>query len=206
MRYGAVAPSRSTGGQRVYSDDDTLRLSCLRRVVLEGRSLSLVTPMPTGELQGLVRQDEVQRYGEGMLEPLVDCSVAIVLERASNAVGEMDSKGLERMLARGAMALSVSTVIDGVIVPLLSGFGPAWKAGRIVTMLDLELGVGWTGPCDRFRLRAGYLISGWLNTVRTDEWIDAVNANQFSNVGGLSLIHISEPTRLKTRSRMPSSA
>jgi hypothetical protein len=60
----------------------------------------------------------------------------------------------------------------------------AWKAGRIVTMLDLELGVGWTGPCDRVRLRAGYLISGWLNTVRTDEWIDAVNANQMSNLGG----------------------
>jgi hypothetical protein len=63
----------------------------------------------------------------------------------------------------------------------------AWKAGRIVTMLDLELGVGWTGPCDRVRLRAGYLISGWLNAVRTDEWIDAVNANQFSNLGGSAM-------------------
>ena len=87
--------------------------------------------MPTGELQGLVREDEVQRHGDGMLEPLVESSAAKVLEVAWKAVGEMDSEGLERILTRGAMALSVSTVIDDVIVPLLSGIGTAWKAGRI---------------------------------------------------------------------------
>jgi hypothetical protein len=63
----------------------------------------------------------------------------------------------------------------------------AWKSGRIVSMLDLELGVGWRGPCDRLRLKAGYLVSGWLNAVGTDEWIDAVNANNLAGLGGSDL-------------------
>ncbi len=59
-----------------------------------------------------------------------------------------------------------------------------WEAGRIVTIVDLELGVGWRSRCDRFRLAAGYLFSAWFNTLQTDEWIDAVNANHFTNLGG----------------------
>ena len=52
-----------------------------------------------------------------------------------------------------------------------------------MTMLDLELGVGWTSCGGRLHLAAGYLFSAWLNTLQTDEWIDAVNANRFTDVG-----------------------
>ena len=144
-----VAPSRSTGGQRVYSDRDVLRLSLLRRVVGEGRSIGQVALVPTEELQGLVREDEAQRHAVGMLEPLGASSGAIVLERARKAVGEMDSRGLERLFASGSVTLSVSTVIDDVVVPLLSDIGTAWKAGRNgtrwVPFLRLCQGRLWAG-------------------------------------------------------------
>lgn len=59
----------------------------------------------------------------------------------------------------------------------------SWKAGRVVTILDLELGLGWTSHSGRLQLNAGYLFSTWLNATATDEWIDSVNANSFAGVG-----------------------
>lgn len=53
---------------------------------------------------------------------------------------------------------------------------------RLITILDLELGVGWTTPDDRFRVTAGYMVSGWLNTLQTDEWIRGVQNNQFGDL------------------------
>lgn len=55
----------------------------------------------------------------------------------------------------------------------------AWKAGRMVPILDLELGVGWTSHNGYWRFSAGYLYSAWFNVVKTDEFIDAVQANNF---------------------------
>lgn len=59
----------------------------------------------------------------------------------------------------------------------------AWEAGRIVTMLDLELGMGWASPNGGVRFTTGYLFSAWYNTVKTDEFINAVHANDFRNLG-----------------------
>jgi len=57
-----------------------------------------------------------------------------------------------------------------------------WRAGRIVTMLDLEIGFGWTSCKGGCRVTAGYMVSGWLNTVNTDEWIKAVQADDFTDL------------------------
>lgn len=58
-----------------------------------------------------------------------------------------------------------------------------WRAGRIVTMLDLELGVGWTSPKGCFHLAGGYMVSGWFNAVTTADFINAVQANEFAGLG-----------------------
>ncbi len=63
----------------------------------------------------------------------------------------------------------------------------SWEAGRVVTILDVELGVGWTSCGGRVQMQAGYLFSAWLNSLPTDEWIDAVNANHFTELGGSAL-------------------
>lgn len=58
----------------------------------------------------------------------------------------------------------------------------SWKAGRLVPTLDLELGVGWATPSGCLRMTAGYMVSAWYNTVRTSDFIGAVQSNDF---GGL---------------------
>lgn len=130
-RYGVVVPFRTDGGQRLYSDEDVLRLSLLHRVVDEGRSISQVANLPTDELQGLVREDEAERQTLGVPERLAGDTAARVLERAQTAIDLMDPLQLERTLTRAAMTFSVPTVIDDIVVPLLTRVGTAWETGRV---------------------------------------------------------------------------
>jgi hypothetical protein len=57
-----------------------------------------------------------------------------------------------------------------------------WDGGRVVSILDLELGIGWASPKRCFRLNAGWMFNGWFNTVNTHEWIQAVQANDFAGL------------------------
>ncbi|MEN6494292.1 MAG: Lpg1974 family pore-forming outer membrane protein [Thermoguttaceae bacterium] len=53
---------------------------------------------------------------------------------------------------------------------------------RVISILDLELGVGWASPDDCIRLTAGYMVSGWFNTLLTDDWIRGVHNNSFGDL------------------------
>ncbi len=57
-----------------------------------------------------------------------------------------------------------------------------WREDRVVTILDVELGVGWTSADGGLRLTAGYMFSGWLNTLTTGELIQAVQTNDSVSV------------------------
>ncbi|MBL9122241.1 MAG: hypothetical protein JNG90_01325 [Planctomycetaceae bacterium] len=58
----------------------------------------------------------------------------------------------------------------------------SFEAGRIVPMLDLELGIGWAGPGGRWRFTAGYVVNAWFNTISTNDYIQAVQANNFNGM------------------------
>lgn len=60
----------------------------------------------------------------------------------------------------------------------------AWEAGRVVTMYDIELGTGWQSRCGTFRVSGGYMVSGWDNIVKTDEWIRSVQTNDYRDLNG----------------------
>jgi methanogenic corrinoid protein MtbC1 len=87
--------------------------------------------MPTPELQELVREDEAERRSVAAPQPLDGVSATRVLERAQRAVTQMDPAGLERELTRAALAFSVPTVVDDLVVPLLARVGTAWESGRL---------------------------------------------------------------------------
>jgi hypothetical protein len=54
-----------------------------------------------------------------------------------------------------------------------------FKAGRLVTMLDLEGGVGWQNFTGNLRFSMGYMFSSWFNTVKVNELINSVQTNNF---------------------------
>jgi len=54
------------------------------------------------------------------------------------------------------------------------------NVGRVVTMLDMETGIGWQNFTGNLRFSAGYLFSAWYNTVRVNDFISAVQTNNFA--------------------------
>jgi hypothetical protein len=59
----------------------------------------------------------------------------------------------------------------------------SWEAGRIVSILDLETGLGWQSCSGNIRLSVGYMYSGWYNVVKQNEFISAVQDNNFVSNG-----------------------
>ncbi len=57
-----------------------------------------------------------------------------------------------------------------------------YPADRVVPIVDLEVGTGWSFCNDKLWVTAGYSFSGWFNVVRTDSFISAVQSNNFSGM------------------------
>lgn len=58
-----------------------------------------------------------------------------------------------------------------------------WEAGRLVSIWDLELGLGHICKSERWSMSVGYSFSAWTNVVKTDEFINAVQTNNFLDLG-----------------------
>jgi hypothetical protein len=57
-----------------------------------------------------------------------------------------------------------------------------WTTQRAITIADIEFGAGWTSPGGRLRITGGYMFSSWYNLVKVDEFIGAVQTNNFSDI------------------------
>jgi hypothetical protein len=55
-----------------------------------------------------------------------------------------------------------------------------YRNDRIVPILELELGVGWTSPKGNIRVMGGYYLAAWFNTVTTPDLINGIQANNFT--------------------------
>lgn len=64
-----------------------------------------------------------------------------------------------------------------------------WNDQRITTLLDYEVGLAWTGPRGRWRFAAGYTQSFWFNAVTTSDYIDAVQASNYSGVSDTIMLN-----------------
>lgn len=58
----------------------------------------------------------------------------------------------------------------------------SWEDDRIVTLLDAEAGISWTGQQRKWRLSAGYQMSFWFNTVTTSSFISGVQAANYTDI------------------------
>jgi hypothetical protein len=54
----------------------------------------------------------------------------------------------------------------------------SWSDDRLVPILELEAGIGWTSQSGCFRVKAGYLVTSWFNVPTTENCIRAVHQNR----------------------------
>lgn len=58
----------------------------------------------------------------------------------------------------------------------------SWDDDRIVTLLEYEFGIAWTGPRRRWRVAAGYTTTHWFNAVTTGDFINSVQSHDYTDV------------------------
>jgi MerR family transcriptional regulator, light-induced transcriptional regulator len=130
-RYGVVEPTRSEGGQRLYSDADLERLTLLTHAVRDGRAISQVAKLPTAELRAIVAAAAAYTR----VQPPVAAAAAELCEsmqaEALRAVERLDAAALESTLRAAAMRLGMDEMLDDVIAPLLQTIGSRWHQGLL---------------------------------------------------------------------------
>lgn len=133
-RYALVAPQRSAGGTRLYSNADILRLRLLRRASEAGYSISRIASMTIDELRELLKQS-LDEPGS-IAAPAAGtkggpAESRYIVNEILRAVELMDGERTHAFLMRAVVTLPVSRVIDEVILPVLREVGDRWAAGAI---------------------------------------------------------------------------
>lgn len=130
-RYGVVAPTRTDGGQRLYSQLDIERLSLLRRLTERGHAISRLASLELDQLKRLDEESESVVTSGAQLDPKpgrpTAGSVQDIAAAALRATRHHDAVELQAILERAAVTLGVPDFLDGVVAPVLERIGQGWR-------------------------------------------------------------------------------
>lgn len=129
-RYGAVAPPRSEGGHRLYSDEDVERLRLLARVVEGGRRIGDVAKLTDAELSRLVLEDAEEGAGAHPSPGEAEDS-AVLVEESMQRILALDANGLDAVLRSSLSRLGVRGFVLQAVAPLLERIGSDWESGSV---------------------------------------------------------------------------
>ena len=129
-RYHLVTPSRSEGGQRLYSDLDVQRLRLVRALTERGHSLGRLAGASLEELERTAREEGASRSIEPKTLP-VDLEAEDFRSAVLSAARQLDAAELHATLERAAVTLGVPGFLEQVVGPSLQGIGKGWSEGTM---------------------------------------------------------------------------
>jgi len=130
-RHGAVAPARSRGGQRLFSDADVERLTLLRTLTAQGTSIATLAPLDTEELRRMApelaaahapRNAIAESASSASLQELVACRRAVVA---------LDADRLQQLLMRLVLERGPLAFLEEIASPLCAWIGDEWSLDRL---------------------------------------------------------------------------
>ena len=129
-RYGVVAPHRSGGGQRLYSDQDVERLRRLRQLTARGHSISRIATLSLSELERLEAESPPApaMAADGAVE---SSAAAELVAEALRAIRALDADELQAVLQRAAVTLGGPVFLDEVVAPAVEAVGDGWAGGSL---------------------------------------------------------------------------
>jgi DNA-binding transcriptional MerR regulator/methylmalonyl-CoA mutase cobalamin-binding subunit len=136
-RYAVVTPTRSEGGQRLYSELDIERLSRLRRLSARGHAISRIASLSLEQLSKL-EEDTVSTAEAAPAPPTgepdgqeADDSVRELTLAALRSVREFAPNELDALLQRAVVTLGVPKFLDQVAAPMLRAIGHGWTVQSV---------------------------------------------------------------------------
>jgi DNA-binding transcriptional MerR regulator len=114
-RYGAIAPTRTAGGSRRYSEADVRRLQRLHRAVEAGHAIGSIAGLSDAALDELL--DRVAPEREAPIEELL------------GAIERLDANAAERMVGTWFAALGPRAFASDIALPALDEIGRRWERG-----------------------------------------------------------------------------
>jgi DNA-binding transcriptional MerR regulator len=110
-RYETVKPDRSSGGERLYTDEDVERLLLMHRLQDHGHAIGRIAHLTADELR-----DALARYGDNQMLHAVDVRRTMVEQPGSVRLGVLDPRLAARghALAHDAPALDLVHRFDSV--------------------------------------------------------------------------------------------
>lgn len=127
-RYGVLAPDRSSGGARLYSDPELRRLRLLRRAVEGGHAIGQVARLEDDVLERLAGTSGAggAPAGDGRLEEAGDFADEFLA-----AIEELDLTRAKRALLRASVSVSPRVLVVEMLGPLLRRVGENWAGGKL---------------------------------------------------------------------------
>jgi DNA-binding transcriptional MerR regulator len=135
-RYGAIAPARSKGGQRLFSEADVERLILLRALTAQGTAISTLAPLATTTLRRMAPDvaavtAPAARADSETLTPALSRELARELASCRRAVVALDAERLHQTLMRLALERGPLAFIEDVASPLCGWIGDEWSGSRL---------------------------------------------------------------------------
>jgi methanogenic corrinoid protein MtbC1 len=133
-RYGVPAPERTTGGLRLYSEDELARVRAMRDLVAGGmapaEAARMVAEAPIAEDATTPAADvpEARADAGDYVSPAALESLASDLEAR---LTDFDEAGAQATLDRLLAQFSAEVVVADVVLPVLRRIGERWRGGGV---------------------------------------------------------------------------
>jgi DNA-binding transcriptional MerR regulator/methylmalonyl-CoA mutase cobalamin-binding subunit len=118
-RYGFPEPLRNNKGERIYPEDQLIRLQCIRRLLDQGFRPGKVVALNDSDL-GLL---EASLYSNS--------SISGLIENLLNILQTSDATELEEALSKIYQQQDMQTFITQTVTPLLQTVGERWAKGQL---------------------------------------------------------------------------
>ncbi len=130
-RYNAIAPARSPGRHRMYSEADMSRLNLLAEACRTGRQISTLAKLSNEELLALLGRATVTTISGSVGSFSSEAGDGAFCTQVLEAVTRLDTLGLDDVLQRAQVSLGDQGLLRRVITPIAREIGTRWRAGQI---------------------------------------------------------------------------
>jgi MerR family transcriptional regulator, light-induced transcriptional regulator len=119
-RYGLLAPARTDGGHRLYSDTDVTRVRSMQQLLEEGWSAAAAAREVLREPRPVTRLTPVAGGGE-------NAAAADLVERLERAIDAFDAQSADGVVDDVFARFEVPRALDEVVLPVLRQVGEGWQ-------------------------------------------------------------------------------